>query len=103
MTARILLPFLLLLSVNAVAGGHDSKPAVTVKELAPGIHVLMGMDGNIGVSSGEDGVFIIDDDMPPMATKVDQALRTIQDEPVRMVFNTHWHFDHTGGNEHFGK
>ena len=46
---------------------------------------------------------MIDDDMPPMAEKIDAAVRTIQDEPVRMLFNTHWHFDHAGGNEHFGK
>jgi glyoxylase-like metal-dependent hydrolase (beta-lactamase superfamily II) len=48
-------------------------------------------------------VFIIDDDMPPLAEKIEAALRTIRDEPVRMVFNTHWHFDHTGGNKRFGE
>jgi cyclase len=88
------------LNVNA-----QDVPDKTVKviKLTDSIHVLMGIGGNIGVSSGADGVFIIDDDMPPVAAKIDAALRTIQDEPVRMVFNTHWHFDHTGGNKHFGE
>jgi glyoxylase-like metal-dependent hydrolase (beta-lactamase superfamily II) len=63
----------------------------------------MGIGGNIAVSSGPDGVFIVDDDMPPMAGEIDKAIRSIQNEPVKMVFNTHWHFDHTGGNLHFGK
>jgi glyoxylase-like metal-dependent hydrolase (beta-lactamase superfamily II) len=63
----------------------------------------MGVGGNIAVSNGPDGVFIVDDDMPPIAAKIEAAVRSIQDEPVRMVFNTHWHFDHAGGNKHFGE
>jgi len=98
----LIYPFLLLLALSANAQTSLDKE-VQITELAPGIHVLMGMGGNIGVFSGEDGVFIIDDDMPPLAKKIEAAVRSIQDEPVRMVFNTHWHFDHTGGNKHFGE
>jgi cyclase len=94
-------PFLLL-GLNVTAQESPDK-AVEVIKLTDTIHVLMGVGGNIGVSSGEDGVFIIDDDMPPLAEKTDAALRTVADEPVRMVFNTHWHFDHVGGNQHFGE
>lgn len=109
---KIPLIALAMTSMAVTAGEHDSagaetgqeaKPQVTVTQLAEGIHVMMGMGGNIGVSSGADGVFIIDDDMPPLAEQIEAAARGIQDTPVRMVFNTHWHFDHTGGNEHFGK
>jgi len=102
------LPVLLIncLSISLLACTVNAQEIpdkdVVITELAPGIHVIMGMGGNIGVSSGEDGVFIIDDDMPPLANKIEAALRSIRDEPVRMVFNTHWHFDHTGGNKHFG-
>ncbi len=104
MHPRIMSGLMLTMALsNLQAGNHDGGPKVSVTELAPGIHVMMGMGGNIGVSSGEDGLFIIDDDMPPMAQKVEAAVRTISDEPVKMVFNTHWHFDHTGANEHFGK
>ncbi|MCP4000397.1 MAG: MBL fold metallo-hydrolase [Gammaproteobacteria bacterium] len=76
---------------------------IKIIEISENIHMLMGIGGNIAVSSGTDGVFIIDDDMPPIATNIEAAVRSIQDEPVRMVFNTHWHFDHTGGNKHFGE
>jgi cyclase len=88
---------------SVAANAQELPEKIEIIELTPDIHVLMGAGGNIGVSSGVDGVFIIDDDMPPLAGKIDAALRTIRDEPVRMVFNTHWHFDHTGGNKHFGE
>lgn len=72
-----------------------------VQKITEGLHVVMGAGGNIAVSSGPDGVFIIDDDMPPIAEKISEAIATITDQPVSMVFNTHWHFDHTGGNKFF--
>jgi cyclase len=95
-----LLPMLIICAgmVNAA-----DKPAIETIKLTDDIHVLMGAGGNIAVSTGADGTFIIDDDMPPLAAKVEAAIRQIRNEPVRMLFNTHWHFDHTGGNEHFGK
>lgn len=72
-------------------------------ELAKGLHVLFGAGGNIGVSVGEDAVFIIDDQFAPLTPKIVAAIRTLSDKPVKFVVNTHWHFDHTGGNENFGK
>lgn len=74
-----------------------------VQKLADGLHVVMGLGGNIALSTGPDGVFIVDDDMPPMADKIAAAIATVTDQPVSMVFNTHWHFDHTGGNKFFGE
>lgn len=58
--------------------------------------------GNIGVSVGPDGVVLIDDKFAPLAPKIEAALRTISDRPVRFVINTHVHGDHTGGNATFG-
>ena len=91
------------LLIHAGAAFAADEPAIKTIRLTDDIHVLMGVGGNIGVSTGADGTFIIDDDMPPLATKVEAAIRQIRNEPVKMLFNTHWHFDHTGGNEHFGK
>ncbi|MBE9114633.1 MBL fold metallo-hydrolase [Lusitaniella coriacea LEGE 07157] len=71
--------------------------------LRDGIYMLVGEGGNIGVSAGEDGVFLIDDQFAPLTEKIVAAIRTISSEPVRFLINTHWHFDHTGGNENFGK
>ena len=92
----------IFVSLNSNAQETPDKEVEVIK-LAEGIHMLMGVGGNIAVSNGADGVFIVDDDMPPIAAKIEAAVRSIQDEPVRMVFNTHWHFDHAGGNKHFGE
>ena len=91
-----------LVSLGSNAQEIPDKDVEIIK-LAENIHMLMGIGGNIAVSNGPDGVFIVDDDMPPIAAKIEAAVRSIQDEPVRMVFNTHWHFDHAGGNKHFGE
>ncbi len=72
-------------------------------DVAPGIHMLMGAGGNIGVSSGEDGVVLIDDQFAPLTPKILAAVAKISDQSVRFLLNTHWHFDHAGGNENFGK
>ncbi len=75
---------------------------VRATQLAPGLHVLFGAGGNIGVSVGVDGTFIIDDQFAPLTPKIVAAIRTLTDKPVKFVINTHWHGDHTGGNENFG-
>jgi glyoxylase-like metal-dependent hydrolase (beta-lactamase superfamily II) len=65
--------------------------------------MLEGSGGNIGVSVGEDGIIIVDDEFAPLAPKIKQALHSITDKPLKYVINTHFHFDHTGGNREFGK
>ena len=65
--------------------------------------MLVGQGGNIVVSTGADGPVIVDDQFAPLVPKIEAAVRTLQDKPVRFVINTHHHFDHTGGNEAFGK
>jgi cyclase len=67
------------------------------------VYMLEGAGGNIGVSAGEDGIVIVDDQFAPLAEKIQAALRGITAKPVRFVINTHWHFDHTGGNAYFQK
>jgi len=94
-----------LISVPMAQAQMASPDETEIKVIAltDNLHVLMGLGGNIAVSSGSDGVFIIDDDLKPLASKIAAAIATISDQPVKMVFNTHWHFDHSGGNEHFGE
>ena len=65
--------------------------------------MLVGQDRHIGLSAGPDGVFMIDDQFAPLTPKILAAVGEISEEPIRFVLNTHWHFDHTGGNENLGK
>lgn len=95
--------FLLLVTVVPLRGqGMDDVEIETI-EVAEGVYMLMGRGGNIGVSVGDDGVFLIDDQFAPLTDQILAALAEITDESVRFVFNTHWHGDHTGGNENLGE
>lgn len=97
------LGLLLLLAVAPVRGqGMDDVEIETI-EVADGVYMLMGRGGNIGVSVGDDGVFLIDDQFAPLTDDILAALAEITDQSVRFVFNTHWHGDHTGGNENLGE
>ena len=71
--------------------------------VAEDIYMLTGEGGNIGVSTGEDGVLLIDDQYAPLTDKLTAAVEEIAEQPIRFLLNTHWHYDHTGGNENLGK
>ncbi len=86
----------------AYAQGRFDNVEITTEEIAPGVAVLFGAGGNIGVSHGEDATVIIDDQFAPLSGKIERAIANLGATPVKYVVNTHWHFDHTGGNEHFG-
>lgn len=93
----------ILWSTSAAAQRDFSKVEVKVERLAPGVAVLIGAGGNIGLSYGEDANVLIDDQFAPLTDKIVAAVATVDPDPVRFVINTHWHGDHTGGNENFGK
>jgi len=99
--------FTLLLAATiatpAAAQQDFSKVEIKVERIAPGVAVLFGAGGNIGLSYGEDGNIVIDDQYAPLAPKILAAVRTVDPDPVRFVVNTHWHGDHTGGNETLGQ
>jgi len=63
--------------------------------------MLQGSGGNIGVSIGKDGVFMIDDEFAELSVKITAAIRRLSDKPIRFLANTHFHGDHTGGNAKF--
>lgn len=88
---------------DAIAQRDFSKVEIKTQKVADGVSVLMGAGGNIGVSTGDDGVFVIDDQFAPLSKKIMAAIAELSDKPVKYVVNTHWHGDHTGGNENFGK
>ncbi len=67
------------------------------------VYILIGQGGNIGLSVGGDGAFVIDDQFAPLTPRILEEIAKLSDAPVRFVVNTHWHGDHTGGNENLGK
>jgi cyclase len=88
----------------AVAQNQDfSKVEMKVSKVAGSVYMLQGAGGNIGASVGEDGIVVVDDQYAPLAEKIQAALKSITDKPVRFIINTHYHPDHTGGNEYFQK
>jgi len=93
---------LALLVVLATAQNFDTVQVRTIKA-GEGVYMLTGLGGNIGVSSGPDGVILVDDQYAPLTEKIRAALAGLNPGPIRFILNTHWHFDHTGGNENFGK
>jgi glyoxylase-like metal-dependent hydrolase (beta-lactamase superfamily II) len=99
-----------LLALCALAGAagaqQDPDPAkveMKVQKVAGNVYMLTGSGGNIGVSIGEDGILVVDDQFASLIPKIQEALKGLSDKPVRFVLNTHWHFDHTGGNKDFSK
>ncbi len=99
----------LLMALTGVGAGtahaqqNMADVQIRTQDLGHGVYVLFGRGGNIGLSVGEDGVFMIDDQFAPLTEKIVAAVREITPEPVRFVLNTHWHGDHTGGNENMGE
>lgn len=83
----------------AVAQQEDfSKVQIKVTKVSGNVYMLEGQGGNIAASVGDDGIVIVDDQFAPLADKIRAALKGITDKPLRFVINTHYHFDHTGGN-----
>ncbi|HEX5128405.1 MAG TPA: MBL fold metallo-hydrolase [Usitatibacter sp.] len=92
-----------LAALPAAAQQDFSKVEIKTTKLTGSTYMLTGAGGNIGLSVGEDAVFVIDDQFAPLTPKITAAIAAITPKPVKFVLNTHWHFDHTGGNENLGK
>ena len=91
---------LALLAPTALAQG--TLPGPKTVDLGSGLHVIIGQGGNIGVSAGADGVFVIDDQYPGTAPTNLEKIKAIAGGAPNYLVNTHWHADHAGGNAAFG-
>src|SRR5438067_9447638 len=80
-----------------------SKVEIKVQKVRGTVYMLTGSGGNIGVSVGDDGIVIVDDEFAPLAPKIKEALKSISTKPIKFIINTHFHGDHTGGNEVFAR
>ncbi|RKZ16159.1 MBL fold metallo-hydrolase [bacterium] len=94
---------LLILFVASAASAQFEDVVIKTTPLTTSLHMLEGYGGNLVLSSGEDGVFLVDDQFAPLTERILAAIAEITDEDVRFVLNTHWHGDHTGGNENIGQ
>jgi len=92
-----------LAALPALGQQDFSKVVIKTQKLNDTTYMLVGAGGNLGLSVGEDAVFLIDDQFAPLTPRIQAAIAAITTKPVKFVLNTHWHSDHTGGNENFGK
>ena len=98
----LLLTVVLVCAISAHAQTDFSKVEIKATKVAGNVYMLQGSGGNIGVSVGDDGLLIVDDQFAPLADKIRAALKGLADKKLRFILNTHWHGDHTGGNVAFG-
>jgi glyoxylase-like metal-dependent hydrolase (beta-lactamase superfamily II) len=103
--AAILTGLALALGLGVSSARAQLARTADIKDipLRGGVHMFMGAGGNIAVLPGPDGVVIVDTQFAEMVERITAAVKAIAPQPIAYALNTHWHFDHTGGNEGFGK
>ena len=99
---KLIYVFLGLFSFNGIAQNDTDDVTITSEKLTDNIHVLYGRGGNIGLAIGDTYAYLIDDQFGALTEKILSKVKQITDKPVKFVLNTHWHGDHTGGNENLG-
>ena len=101
LTPSLLVSAFVLIAANTASAQEIDFDAVDVSiaHVRGPIYVISGEGGAIGVSAGDDGVFIVDDQYAPLVPRILEAIRTVSSKPIRFVINTHWHGDHMDGNK----
>lgn len=103
--SRSILSLSAILMAGSIFAQNNQFEGVTIETVpvSGAVSMLTGSGGNIGVSSGDDGVLIIDDQYAPLAPRIRAALEQLGSDTPKFLLNTHFHGDHTGGNEVFGE
>lgn len=101
---NILSYLIIIFIVSTVnADSHWKNINYQTIEIKENIYAMIGEGGNIAVFTGEDGTFLVDDQFAPLTEKILEEIKKIGGEKPKFLVNTHWHYDHTGGNENLGK
>ncbi len=100
---KFLLVSIIILNISNLYSQDNQEVTIKIEKLSDHVFMLTGRGGNIGVSIGEDGVFMIDDQFAPLSEKILATIKGLSDKPIKLLVNTHWHGDHTGGNVNFQK
>lgn len=100
--SSLLLSTLFIIQVSHAQNENFDTVQIKTTKLTESVYMLEGSGGNIGVCIGTDGTFMIDDQFAPLTKKIKTAIAKITDKPVQFLINTHFHGDHSGGNENFG-
>jgi cyclase len=98
---KILVLMTFIISGYVQAAEPLTDITISSQKLNKSVHMLRGAGGNVGVSAGEDGILIIDDQYEPLAERISTAIGNIARAPIRYIVNTHYHGDHTGSNAYF--
>lgn len=100
---RLLICIFIAGVLSLATHGQAGDGKIVPQQVAPQIFMLSGEGGNIGVFIGEDGTFLIDDQYAPLTEKIVEAIKSVGGDYPKFLINTHYHGDHTGGNETLGK
>lgn len=95
--------FILLITVCSTYAQNNQEVIIETQQLSDNVYMLSGQGGNIGVCIGEQGVFMIDDQFARLTPKILNAIKTLSDKSIQYLINTHYHGDHTGGNENIAE
>ena len=98
---RLSVAALITASLAAPVWAQQDFSAIEIETIpvAGGVYMLVGAGGNIGLSVGDDGAFVVDDQFAPLNEKIMAAIAAVTDADVKFLVNTHFHGDHTGGNK----
>ncbi|PTX63837.1 glyoxylase-like metal-dependent hydrolase (beta-lactamase superfamily II) [Kordia periserrulae] len=98
-----IITFIVFFTTVSIGFAQKKEVQINVTKVSDHIYMLVGQGGNIAISVGEDGVFMIDDQFAHLTPKILDAIKSVTNQPVEFLINTHWHGDHTGGNENMQK